>query len=313
MRILVAGGAGFIGGHLVEALVAQDHQVRVVDNFSTGEPANLNAVRDQIELIDGDLSDPAAAMRAAKGMDAIAHQAAIPSVPRSVADPLECHQACVNTTVNLLWAAKEQGVRRFVYAASSSAYGDAPELPKQESMRPEPRSPYAVAKLAGEYYLSAFNACYGLDTISLRYFNIFGPRQDPSSPYSGVIARFISLMSQGQRPTIFGDGSQTRDFTYVDNVVHANILALTTQDKLAGCSVNIGTGMRISLNDLVRELNNVFGTHLEPNYEPPRAGDVMHSVASIAQAQGVLGYKPIVDFGEGLARTVRAGQLAVAR
>jgi UDP-glucose 4-epimerase len=312
MRVLVTGGAGFIGGHLVEALLENNHEVRVVDNLSTGNIDNLRAVHDRIDFVEADLSDVTTAMRVVEGIDAISHQAAIPSVPRSVKDPLESHHACANTTVNLLWAAKEHGIRRFVYAASSSAYGDSPELPKQESMRPEPRSPYAVAKLASEYYVGAFNACYGLDTISLRYFNIFGPRQDPSSPYSGVIARFISLMSQGERPTIFGDGSQTRDFTYVANVVHANMLALTTHDKLNGCCVNIGTGLRISLNDLVNELNALLGTKLEANYEAPRAGDVMHSVASIAQAQGVLNYKPIVDFREGLAQTLESVRSAAA-
>ncbi|HYG78534.1 MAG TPA: SDR family oxidoreductase [Planctomycetota bacterium] len=309
MRVLVSGGAGFIGGHLAEALVEAGHQVRVVDNFSTGNAENLAAIRDQIELLDLDLSDPADALQAAEGMDAISHQAAVPSVPRSVKDPLESHAACASTTVNLLNAAKEHGIRRFVYAASSSAYGDGPELPKTESMRPDPRSPYAVAKLAGEFYVSAFSSCYGLDAISLRYFNIFGPRQDPSSPYSGVIARFTTLMMQGQTPVIFGDGTQTRDFTYVANVVHANMLALTTHDKLNGCAVNIGTGLRISLNQLVAELNKILGTNLQPRYEAPRTGDVMHSVASLAMAQGVLGYKPVVDFSEGLARTVQSARV----
>lgn len=309
MRVLVSGGAGFIGGHLVEALLARGHQVRVVDNLSTGNIDNLQAVRDRIEFVEGDISEPQTAMRVAEGMDAISHQAAIPSVPRSVGNPLECHQACANTTVNLLWAAKENKVKRFVYAASSSAYGDNPELPKVETMRPEPCSPYAVAKLAGEHYVQAFSACYGLDAISLRYFNIFGPRQDPSSPYSGVIARFTTLMGQGERPTIFGDGTQTRDFTYVANAVHANVLALTTLDRLPGCAVNVGTGVRISLNRLVEELNNLLGTTLAPEYKPGRAGDVMHSVASIAMAQGVLGYKPVVDFTRGLAETLKAANM----
>jgi UDP-glucose 4-epimerase len=306
MRILVTGGAGFIGGHLVEALLERGHSVRVVDSLITGDIENLREVRDKIEFIQGDVTDLAVAMEAARGMDAISHQAAVPSVPRSVKDPLESHQACANTALNMLLAAKEHNVKRFVYAASSSAYGDNPELPKLESMRPEPRSPYAVAKLAGEHYLEAFSACYGLDAISLRYFNIFGPRQDPSSPYSGVIARFISQMTQGVRPTIFGDGSQTRDFTYVANAVHANILALTTKDKLPGCAVNVGTGERISLNQLVQELNRLLGTDLQPLYENPRVGDVPHSVASIAKAQGVLNYKPVVEFSEGLALTLAA-------
>lgn len=306
MRILVTGGAGFIGGHLVEALVQRGHFVRVADNLATGDLENLQQVRHHIEFIEADLSDPYEAMRAAESMDAVSHHAAVPSVPRSVKDPMESHQACANTTINLLCAAKEHGVRRFVYAASSSAYGDSPALPKLESMRPEPKSPYAVAKLVGEYYIEAFTSCYNLDAISLRYFNIFGPRQDPSSPYSGVIARFITQMKRGIRPTIFGDGSQTRDFTYVANVVHANVLALETADRLPGCAVNIGTGQRISLNELVAELNALLDTNLKPIYEPARVGDCMHSVASIAQAQGVLGYKPLVDFREGLALTLQA-------
>jgi UDP-glucose 4-epimerase len=309
MRILVTGGAGFIGGHLVESLLKQGHTVRVVDNLSTGNLDNLIAVRGQIEFILGDVSDIQTAMQVAEGMDAISHQAAVPSVPRSVNNPQEAHQACATTTLNMLCAAKEHQVKRFVYAASSSAYGDNPEQPKQECMRPEPRSPYAAAKLAGEHYLEAFHACYGLDGIALRYFNIFGPRQDPSSPYSGVIARFISLMSQGIRPTIFGDGSQSRDFTYVANAVHANVLALTSSDRLPGCAVNIGTGARISLNLLVRELNQLLGAALEPIYDSPRAGDVQHSLASIAKAQAVLGYKPVVEFDTGLALTLAAKEL----
>ena len=305
MRILVTGGAGFIGSHLVEALVERGHTVRVADNLSTGNLANLSAVRDRIEFVECDVSNMASARDVVAGVDAISHQAAIPSVPRSVKDPLESHQTCATTTLNLLQAAREHNVKRFVFAASSSAYGDCPELPKVESMRPDPRSPYAAAKLAAEHYISAFAACHGMDAISLRYFNIFGPRQDPSSPYSGVIARFSTLMQRGERPTIFGDGQQTRDFTYVANVVHANILALTTGDRLNGCCVNIGTGTRISLLDLVQALNEILGTQLEPRFEAPRAGDVQHSVASLAQAQGVLGYRPIVEFKEGLAITLR--------
>jgi UDP-glucose 4-epimerase len=312
MRILVTGGAGFIGGHIVEALLERGHTVRVVDNLITGDMENLQAVRDQIEFIQGDVSDIHTCMHVAEGMDAITHQAAVPSVPRSVKDPLESHQTCATTTLNMLYAAKEHKVKRFVYAASSAAYGDNPELPKVESMRAEPRSPYAVAKLAGEHYVEAFAACYGLDAVSLRYFNIFGPRQDPSSPYSGVIARFMSLMTQGIRPTIFGDGSQTRDFTYVANAVHANVLALTTRDRLPGCAVNIGTGERISLNQLVAELNRLLHTDLQPLYENPRAGDVQHSVASIAKAQGVLNYKPVVEFAEGLALTLAAEKVQAA-
>jgi len=310
MRVLVTGGAGFIGSHLVMALADRGHDVRVVDNLSTGNLENLQEIRHRIEFIQADLSDPGQALHAARGMDAIAHHAAVPSVPRSVADPLEAHRSCADTTLNMLLAAKEHGVRRFVYAASSSAYGNSPELPKQESMRTDPRSPYAVAKLAGEYYVQTFSSCYGLDAISLRYFNIFGPRQDPNSPYSGVIARFTTLMTEGRRPVIYGDGEQTRDFTYVANVVHANMLALTTADKLPGCAVNIGTGMRTSLNNLVWGLNSILGTKLTPEYKPARVGDVSHSVASIAMAQGVLGYKPLLEFREGLERTLESLRLA---
>jgi len=312
MRVLVAGGAGFIGGHISEALVEAGHQVRVADNLVTGNLDNLAAIRDVVEIRRVDLTDPDAAMDAVTGVDAICHQAAVPSVPRSVRNPLESHAACATTTINLLNAARQHSVKRFVYASSSSAYGDGVELPKVESMRPDPRSPYAVAKLAGEFYVSAFSSCYGLDAISLRYFNIFGPRQDPSSPYSGVIARFSTLMSQGKAPVIYGDGSQTRDFTYVANVVHANMLALTSKDKFNGCAVNIGTGLRISLNDLVSELNVILGTDLQPIYESPRAGDVMHSVASLAMAQGVLGYKPVVTFGDGLALTIQSTRVLEA-
>lgn len=306
MRILVTGGAGFIGSHLVEALVRRGHHVRVADNLSTGNMANLADVRHHIEFYEADMTDAYWAMRVMEGMEAVAHEAAVPSVPRSVADPFESHQACATTTLNLLNAAKELKIKRFVYAASSSAYGDNPALPKVESMKPEPRSPYAAAKLAGEHYIESFAACYNLSTVALRYFNIFGPRQDPSSPYSGVIARFISMMSRGERPVIFGDGSQTRDFTYVDNVVHANVLALESPDELRGCVVNIGTGERISLKQLVQELNRVLDIDLAPIFEAPRAGDVQHSVASIALAQGVLGYRPTVDFAAGLERTLAA-------
>lgn len=304
MRVLVSGGAGFIGGHLVEALVRGGHEVRVADNLSTGHLKNLDEVRHRIEFVNGDLADPEVALRAAEGMDAISHHAAVPSVPRSINNPLEAHASCATTTLNLLFAASKHRVKRFVYAASSSAYGDGPELPKRETMRPEPRSPYAAAKLAGEGYVEAFSACYGLDAVALRYFNIFGPRQDPSSPYSGVIARFMLQMTKGERPTIFGDGSQTRDFTYVSNAVHANLLALNAPERLPVRCMNIGTGRQISLLELIKAFNEVLGTNIEPIFAPGRAGDVKHSVAALDLARNTLGYRPIVNFKEGLALTL---------
>ncbi|HEY3324817.1 MAG TPA: SDR family oxidoreductase [Planctomycetota bacterium] len=308
MQILVTGGAGFIGGHLVEELVRLGHAVRVIDNLSTGNLRNLETVREKIEFIEADLADPQTAMDVVHGVDAIAHEAAIPSVPRSVNNPLESHAACATATVNLLDAARRHHVRRVVFAASSSAYGDDPELPKHELMLPKPCSPYAAAKLASEHYLKVFSACYGLDALSLRYFNVFGPRQDPSSPYSGVIARFMTQMLQGQRPTILGDGFQTRDFVYVADVVQANVLALTASARFDGGCVNIGTGRRTSLNELVADLNGILNTELTPIYAAPRAGDVPHSVASIDLAQKLLGYQPRMSFAEGLKRTVQYAQ-----
>ncbi|APW59291.1 NAD-dependent epimerase/dehydratase family protein [Paludisphaera borealis] len=307
-HILVTGGAGFIGSHLVEALLGQELRVRVIDDLSTGRPANLAAVRDRIEWAEASLTDFDACRRATEGIDVVFHEAAIPSVPRSVAEPLESHASGPTATLNILEAARRAGVRRVMFAASSSAYGDTVELPKDESMNPNPLSPYAAGKLAGEHYIQVYARTMGLDGVSLRYFNIFGPRQDPSSPYSGVISLFIKAMSQGVRPKIYGDGSQTRDFTYVANAVAANLAAMRHPEPLSGRVLNVGTGRSISLLDLVAALNSILGTRLEPEFLPPRAGDVKDSLASLKRVEATLGYKPIVGFEEGLRRTVEAIQ-----
>ena len=305
-RVLVTGGAGFIGSHLVEALVGEGYAVRVLDNLATGHRSNLAHLEGRFEWIEGDLADFERCKRAAEGVAYVFHQGAIPSVPRSVRDPIESHVSGPTATLNILEAARLAGVRRVMFAASSSAYGDTVELPKHEGMLPSPLSPYAAGKLAGEHYITVYARTMGLDGVSLRYFNIFGPRQDPSSPYSGVISLFIKFLSQGQRPTIFGDGGQTRDFTYVANVVAANLAAMRSPEPLRGEVFNVGTGQRISLLDLVASLNRIFGTNLEPDFQPPRAGDVRDSLASLERIEKVLGYKPLVLFEEGLRRTVTA-------
>ncbi|MGO9598385.1 MAG: SDR family oxidoreductase [Isosphaeraceae bacterium] len=305
-RVLVTGGAGFIGSHLVEALVGEGFAVRVLDNLATGHRSNLAHLEGRFEWIEGDLADFDTCKRAAEGVAYVFHQGAIPSVPRSVRDPIESHVSGPTATLNILEAARLAGVRRVMFAASSSAYGDTIELPKHEGMLPSPLSPYAAGKLAGEQYITVYARTLGLDGVSLRYFNIFGPRQDPSSPYSGVISLFIKFLSQGQRPTIFGDGGQTRDFTYVANVVAANLAAMRSPEPLRGEVFNVGTGQSISLLDLVASLNRIFGTNLEPIFQPPRAGDVRDSLASLERIEKVLGYKPLVPFEEGLRRTVKA-------
>lgn len=302
----MTGGAGFIGSHLVEALLERGQPVRVLDDLSTGHRSNIEPFLDRIEFIQGSAADPDAVAEAVVGVDAIFHEGAIPSVPRSVEKPLESHISGPTATLTLLEAARQAGVRRFIFAASSSAYGDSAELPKHEGMLPCPLSPYAVGKLAGEYYASAYAHLHGIDTASLRYFNIFGPRQDPSSTYSGVISRFISVMGSGERPTIFGDGKQTRDFTYVANVVRANLLALDSPKPLRGAVLNVGTGERISLLDLVTALNKLLGLDLEPDFRPERAGDVRDSQACLSRIRDVLGYQPTVSFAEGLRRTLAA-------
>ena len=302
---LITGVAGFIGSSLARAVLAQGDEVRGVDNFSTGKRANLDEILGEIDLRELDLLDHDAIKDVCKGVDYIFHEAAIPSVPKSVLDPLGSNRANVDATVHLLIAARDAKVRRVVYAASSSAYGDTPTLPKHEAMLPNPNSPYAVAKLAGEYYMTSFYRCYGLETVSLRYFNIFGPRQDPSSPYSGVLAKFITQMLNGEQPIIFGDGAQSRDFTYIQNAVDANLLAMKAPAlQAAGQMFNVATGKRADLNQAFQLLKNVTGYRGEVKYAPARAGDVKHSLADLARAEKHLGYKPTVDFEEGLRRTV---------
>jgi UDP-glucose 4-epimerase len=300
---LVTGGAGFIGSHLVEALVERGDRVRVLDNLSTGFLANLEGVRDEIEFIRGDLVDGPTVARAVEGADTVFHQAALASVPRSVERPLETHAACVTGTLTLLDAARRAGVRRVVYAASSSAYGDQPSQSKRETDLPAPISPYGAAKLAAEYYVRAFWATYGLQTVTLRYFNVFGPRQDPGSPYSAVIPLFITALLAGRQPVIFGDGRQSRDFTFVANVVQANLLAADAPDA-AGRVLNAANGRSISLLELLAAMNDLLGTKIVPRYEPPRVGDIRESMADITLARTLLRYEPQVDFHEGLRRSI---------
>lgn len=302
---LITGIAGFIGSALARAVLAQGGTVRGIDNLSTGRRENITEILSRIDFRQADLLDLQATHDACRGVDYVFHQAAIPSVPKSVADPLASNRANVDATVNLLVAARDAKVKRVVYAASSSAYGDTPTLPKREDMPPNPISPYAVAKLAGEFYMTSFYRCYGLETVSLRYFNIFGPRQDPTSPYSGVLAKFITQMLQGEPPTIFGDGAQSRDFTYVDNAVAANLLACQTPAAaVAGRVFNIATGRRVDLNETFQTLKKIIAYPGDVNYAPERPGDVKHSLADLTQAEKHLGYKPKVDFEEGLRRTI---------
>ena len=302
---LVTGGAGFIGSHLAEALVARGHAVRVLDNFSTGNIANLASNRERIQLIERDLTDLRVVREATRGAELVFHQAALASVPRSVADPLATHQVCVNGTLHVLLAAREMRVRRVVYAASSSAYGNTPQLPKRESDPVAPQSPYAVAKLAGEHYCAAFSQVYGLSTVRLRYFNVFGPRQSPDSPYAAVIPLFFRALLRGQSPVIQGDGLQSRDFTYVENVVQANLLAAEAQAG-TGKVYNIACGGRITLLDLVTAMNALLGTRIQPRHTAARPGDVRHSQADITQARADLGYEPGVGLEEGLRRCLRS-------
>jgi nucleoside-diphosphate-sugar epimerase len=302
---LVTGAAGFIGSTLARELLAQGEKVRGFDNFSTGKRENLADIIDRIELHESDLLNLDALHQACRGVDYVLHEAAIPSVPRSVKDPLGNNRANVDGTLNLLVAARDAKVKRVIYAASSSAYGDTPTLPKREDMSPNPISPYATAKLASEYYMTSFYRCYGLETVCLRYFNVFGPRQDPTSPYSGVLAKFITQMLHGDPPTIFGDGKQSRDFTFVENVVKANLLAARTKNgEVAGKVFNVATGRRTDLYQTFQILQGLTGYSGEVEYGPDRAGDVKHSLADISRAEKYFGYKPSVDFEEGLSRTV---------
>lgn len=302
---LITGIAGFIGSALARAVLAQGDEVRGIDNFSTGKRANLDEILGKVDLREVDLLDLDALRDACRGVDYIFHEAAIPSVPKSVLDPLGSNRANIDGSVHLLVAARDVKVKRVVYAASSSAYGDTPTLPKHEAMLPNPNSPYAVAKLAGEYYMTSFYRCYGLETVSLRYFNIFGPRQDPTSPYSGVLAKFITQMLNGEPPTIFGDGTQSRDFTYIQNAVDANLLAIKAPAaQAAGHVFNVATGKRADLNEAFQLLKKITGYSGNVKYEPERAGDVKHSLADLSRTEKHLGYKPTVDFEEGLRRTV---------
>jgi UDP-glucose 4-epimerase len=304
-KFLITGAAGFIGSALVRALLARGDQVRAFDNFSTGKPENIAEVRDRIDFREDDLLNLDAVHSACEGIDYVIHEAAIPSVPKSILDPIGSNRANVDGTINLLVAARDAKVKRVVYAASSSAYGDTPTLPKHEAMPSNPISPYAVAKLAGELYMISFYRCYGLETVCLRYFNIFGPRQDPSSPYSGVLAKFTMQMLRGEQPTIFGDGETSRDFTYVDNAVSANLLACSVPSTAcAGRVFNCATGHRVTLNQTFQALQKLTGYQGSPKYAPERSGDIKHSLADITQAEKHLGYKVLVGFEEGLRRTV---------
>jgi len=302
---LITGVAGFIGSSLARAVLAQGDQVRGIDNFATGKRENITEILDRIDFREVDILDLDAIHEACRGVDYIFHEAAIPSVPKSVLDPLGSNRTNVDGTVHLLIAAKDAKVKRVVYAASSSAYGDTPTLPKREDMPPNPISPYAVAKLASEYYMTSFYRCYGLETVCLRYFNIFGPRQDPTSPYSGVLAKFITQMLDGEQPTILGDGAQSRDFTYIDNAVDANLLAIkAAASQAAGRVFNVATGERADLNEIFQLLKKIIGYKGDVKYGPERAGDVKHSLADLSLTEKYLGYKPKVNFEEGLRLTV---------
>lgn len=304
-KYLITGIAGFIGSSLAGALLNRGEQVRGIDNLATGRRENLAEISGRIEFLEADIVDDQAIQQACRGVDYVLHQAAIPSVPKSVADPVSCNRAAVDGTLKVLLAARDAGVKRVVCAASSSAYGETPTLPKRETMTPAPISPYAVAKLAGEMYANAFYRCYGLETVALRYFNVFGPMQDPGSPYSAVLAKFITSMLSGKQPTIHGDGEQSRDFTYIDNVIDANLLACTAPAALcAGRTLNVACGCRITLNEIYKLLQKLTGYTGEPNYGPERSGDIKHSLADITAAENAIGYHPKVGFEDGLRRTV---------
>jgi len=305
MKVLVTGGAGFIGSHIVAALLQRGDSVRIFDNFATGKRENIAGLGDRVEVIEGDIRSYHIVCEAVAGVEVILHEAALPSVPRAGRDPITTNEVNVLGTLNVLHAAKEGGVRRLVFASSSSVYGDNPELPKREEMCPNPLSPYAVSKLAGEKYCSSFSRLYGLETVILRYFNVFGPRQDPNSQYSAVIPKFVKAMANGERPVIYGDGEQSRDFTYVANVVNANLLAMTAQCEY-GVPINCACHHRITLNELVAQINRILGKKIEPIYADPRPGDIRDSYAAIDRARQWLHYEPTVSFGEGLAQTVKA-------
>ncbi len=321
MLYLVTGGAGFIGSNIVVKLLERGERVRILDNFSTGKRETVAELtrfgqgqeggqarkkrRGELEVVEGDIRSYHIVREAVEGVDFVLHQAALPSVPRSVKDPLTSNEVNVVGTLNILNAAKDAGVQRIVYASSSSIYGDLEVLPKTEDMLPKPLSPYAVSKLAGEKYCQVFTRLYGLETVALRYFNVFGPRQDPASQYSAVIPKFITLIAGDQSPVVYGDGEQSRDFTYVDNVVEANLLACGKGlEELSGEVFNIAYGKRVTINELVRQINNILGKDVQPTYADPRPGDVKHSLANIGKARQFLGYEPGIDFEEGLRRTI---------
>jgi len=303
-KYLVTGGAGFIGSHIAEELLHRGHSVRIVDNFSTGKRENIAPFLGKIDLIEGDIKDFEVCQQAVKDMDFVLHQAALTSVPRSIEDPLLTNEVNITGALNLLLASRDAGVRRFVLASSAAVYGDNPGLPKKENMEGLPLSPYAASKRMGELYCQVFNRAFGLSTVSLRYFNIFGPRQDPSSQYASVIPNFIGKMLKEEKPVVFGDGEQSRDFLYVSNVVEANILASQAGD-VSGEVFNIGSGERTSVNSLVVKLNEVLDKEIKPTYEEPRPGDIKHSYADISKARKMLKYEPSVSFSEGLGETVR--------
>jgi len=302
--VLITGGAGFIGSHIASAMLQSGARVRVLDDLSTGHRENIDEIGGGVDFIHGSVADEGLLAKVLDGVEVVFHEAAIPSVPRSVEAPRQSHIASVDGTFSLLLAARDRKVRRVVYAASSSAYGDQPTLPKSEQMLPDPLSPYAVAKLVGEYYCQVFTRVYGLETVSLRYFNVFGPRQDPGSQYSGVVSRFISALLSGEQPVIYGDGEQSRDFTYIENVVAANLSAAEAKDA-AGKVINVANGERITLNQLLAELKELTGNHdVKVKYLEPRVGDVRHSLADISLARQLLNYESKVDLREGLQRTI---------
>jgi nucleoside-diphosphate-sugar epimerase len=303
MRTLVTGGAGFIGSHLATRLLKDGHEVRVLDNFSTGSRSNLTPMDGSVELVEGDIQSYERAHNAVQGCEVVFHEAALPSVPRSIQDPLTSHAVNVVGTLNILLASRDSGVRRVVFASSSSIYGADPTLPKSEQRAPMPIAPYAVAKLAAEGFCRSFWEVYGLETVALRYFNVFGPGQDPLSQYAAVIPRFITALKNGDAPVVFGDGEQSRDFTYIDNVIEANLLAAAASD-VSGQTFNIACGERISLNRLLDDLRAIIGSDVQASHLEGRPGDVKHSLADITQAEERLGYRPLIEFGEGLRRTV---------
>ena len=303
MKFLVTGGAGFIGSNIVEDLLKRGHTVRVLDNFATGKRENLKELEKDIELLEGDIRSYHIVRQAVKDIEIILHQAALPSVPRSINDPITTNEVNVMGTLNILDAAKDEGVKRIVYASSSSVYGDNPELPKREDMLPNPLSPYAVSKLAGEKYCQVFGKLYGIETVILRYFNVFGPRQDPNSQYSAVIPKFIKAMKEDKQPVVYGDGTQSRDFTYVSNVVEGNILA-ATKNIQTGLVMNCATHGQVTLNELVQHLNNILGKNIKPVYAKPRPGEIKHSFANIDLIKDKLNYTPEVVFADGMKKAV---------